>query len=339
MRGRIRSTRRDGRGGAPLVSGIAMTSVNHLPERSDSSPQSKVRRAPAFKYVLITPARNEEAFLERTIQSVTRQSAIPMRWVIVSDGSTDRTDEIAKSYAEKFSWIDYVRAPVRSSRDFAGKVFAFRVGFERVSNLDYQFIGSVDADISFEANYFEYLLGKFDADPALGVAGTPFSEDGQTYDFRFSSTSHVSGACQMFRRECFESIGGYVPVKGGGIDDIAVMTARFKGWQTRTFTEMTCRHHRPMGTAGGRSKAAVNLKLGENAYRLGAHPLWQLARGIYQMSRKPYVVGGGALMTGYFWAMLRQVERPISKELVHFNRREQMDRLRRFVGGHSAKKP
>lgn len=284
-----------------------------------------------LQYALITPARNEEAFLERTIDSVLQQTILPVRWVIVSDGSTDRTDEIIKAYAEVYEWIDYIRMPERETRDFAGKVRSFNAGYARLGDLRYDLVGSLDADISFDPKYFEFLLGQFRADSLLGVAGTPFSEEGRTYDYRFSSTDHVSGACQLFRRECFESIGGYVPVRGGGIDDIAVMTARLKGWRTRTFTEMSCCHHRPMGSATTHSKIAANFKLGQSAYRLGGHPVWQVFRGIYQMARKPYIVGGGALVVGYVWAMLNRIERPVSKELVAFYRREQMNRLRNFL--------
>jgi glycosyltransferase involved in cell wall biosynthesis len=282
-------------------------------------------------YVLITPAKNEEAHLEDTIKSVVSQTILPLRWVIVSDGSTDRTEAIARQYAEAHPWIILIAGPERESRDFAGKVGAFNAGFETVSRLDFDIVGSLDADLSFVPDFFEYLLGKFADDPQLGLAGCPFSEDGTTYDYTFSSTEHVSGACQMFRRECFEQIGGYRPLKGGGIDVVAVLTARMKGWRTRTFTERVCVHHRPMGTAADGNKFVVNYKLGQRAYRLGYHPLWQLFRSAYQMTRRPYISAGVALGAGYFWAMLSRSERVISPELVAFQGRDQMRRLRTFV--------
>jgi len=167
------------------------------------------------KYVIITPARNEEKFIELTIKSVIAQSVRPVRWVIVSDGSTDRTEEIVGRYARQYDWLQLVALPPRDGRDFAGKVGSFNSGYERVKMLEHDFVVSLDADLSFEENYFEFLLGKFAADPELGLGGTPFDEGGEVYDFRFSSIEHVSGACQMFRRQCFESIGGYVPLKGG----------------------------------------------------------------------------------------------------------------------------
>jgi len=140
--------------------------------------------------------------------------------------------------------------PERAERNFAGKVYAFNAGWMKTRDLDYQVIVCLDADISFDADYFSFLLVKLATDSTLGVVGTPFQEtSGQTYDYRFVSIEHVSGACQLFRRECFEEIGGYLPVKGGSIDHIAVITARMKGWKTRTFTEKVCLHHRETGTA------------------------------------------------------------------------------------------
>ena len=220
--------------------------------------------------------------------------------------------------------------PERQERHFAGKVGCFNAGLARVKHLNYDIVGSLDADISFGEDYFEFLLQKFAADPKLGVAGTPFSEGGATYDYRFSSTEHVSGACQLFRRECLEAIGGYVPAKDGGIDVIAVLTARLKGWHTQTFIERTSVHHRPMGSANDKRKLAADFKLGLRQYSLGFHPLWQLFRSIYQMTKRPYVAGGSALLLGYVWAMVCRVEL-IPAELVDFQRRDQMRRLREFA--------
>ena len=186
-------------------------------------------------YVLITPARNEELSIERTIQSVIAQTVLPKKWVIVSDGSTDKTDEIIKKYLQKNLWIEFIRMPEHRDRHFAAKVQCFEAGYERMKGVDFGIIGNLDADISFDEGYFEFLLSKFAEDPKLGVAGTPFVEDGKHYDYSFTNIEHVSGACQLFRRECFEEIGGYIPIKGGGIDWVAVTTARMKGWKTRTF--------------------------------------------------------------------------------------------------------
>ena len=281
-----------------------------------------------FSYVLITPARNEEVNVERLIQSVMSQTVLPAKWVIVSDGSTDRTDEIVQQFLKENAWIELLRMPEHRDRHFAAKVNCFNAGFKKVKDIKYDIIGNLDADISFEEDYFEFLLNKFADIPELGVAGTPFVEGSSHYDYRFTNIEHVSGACQLFRRGCFEEIGGYIPIKSGGIDWTAVTTARMKGWKTRTFTEKTCFHHRKIGT-GNTNQLGSWLRHGRKDYYLGGHPLWQIFRSLYQMKHKPYILGGGLLFFGYIWAFLNRVERPVSRELMMFHRGEQMQRLKK----------
>ena len=281
-------------------------------------------------YVLITPARNEAAFIELTLKSVVAQTVRPLKWVIVSDGSTDGTDELVRKYAADNPWIELVRMPERKERHFAGKVHAFNAGYARLKDINYQVIGSLDADISVDEDYFAFLLQKLADDPRLGLVGTPFQEGGgPIYDYRFVSIEHVSGACQVFRRECFEAIGGYVPVKGGCIDHIAVITSRMKGWRTRTFTEKVSQHHRAMGTAQ-QGILRARWKNGAKDYSVGNHPLWELCRMARQMSQRPLLIGGAMVMAGFLWDTVRRAPRPVSPELVAFYRREQMQRLKAF---------
>lgn len=283
-------------------------------------------------YVLITPARNEAAFIEQTIRSVVRQTVLPLKWVIVSDGSTDGTDDIVKRYAAEHRWIELLRMPEHRDRNFAAKVTCFNAGSEALKGMRYDIIGNLDADISFERDYFEYLLEKFKVDPNLGVAGTPFVEGDFQYDYRFVDIQHVSGACQLFKRECFEDIGGYQSIKSGGIDWVAVTTARMQGWETRTFADRTCTHHRKIGT--GKSELITSrFRFGKQDYYLGGHPLWEVFRCIYQMKQKPYIVGGMSMLLGYVSACASGVKRPISWQLIDFRRKEQMQRLKKLIIG------
>jgi glycosyltransferase involved in cell wall biosynthesis len=283
------------------------------------------------KYVIVTPARNEEIHIEKTITSMVSQTVLPQKWVIVSDGSTDGTDEIVQRYTSMYNWIEFVRMPSHSDRQFAAKVYAFNAGYERIKDTSYDIIGNLDADISFEKDYFEFILNKFDKNPRLGVAGTPFVEESfKGYDFRFTNIDHVSGACQLFRRECYEEIGGYIPVRAGGIDWIAVTTARMKGWQTRTFLGKTCMHHRKIGT-GNSNPLVAKFKYGAKAYYLGGHPLWEALRALFHMKDKPYIIGGLFFFMGYILSSLRRIDRPISNELLSFYRHEQMARLRSIL--------
>jgi poly-beta-1,6-N-acetyl-D-glucosamine synthase len=289
-------------------------------------------------YVLITPARNEAQFIETTIRSMVAQTVPPLKWVIVSDGSTDGTDNIVRKYTAEYPWIELIRMPERRERHFAGKVHAFNAGYERVKDLPFDIVGNLDADLSFDSDLFEFLVGKMGNDSRLGVVGAPFREGSFQYDYRFTNIENVWGGCQLFRRECYEAIGGYVPLKGGCIDHVAVVSARMKGWQTRTFPERVCLHHRQMGTAlqGG---LKAKFKFGVKDYSVGNHPLWQIFRTAYQMSQRPLVIGGLALGAGYAWSYLRRAEVSVPAEIVDFVRREQMHRLSRLFRSSPLRKP
>ena len=282
-------------------------------------------------YVLITPARNEEKFIENTLKSVTRQTHLPLKWVIVNDGSTDATETVVSGYLAKYKWIELLNLPSHRDRSFAAKVSAVRAGLERIKDLDYEVVGNLDSDVSFDPDYFEFLVEKFHDDPNLGVAGTIFREEGYSSgEDSFEGQNHVAGGCQLFRRRCFENIGGYIPNRAGGIDWIAVTTARMKGWKTRSFREKHFFHYRSLGTAE-RSLLASAFSYGQKDYFLGGHPLWEVFRVAYRMTKKPYLLGGIALFSGYVSACLRRMERPVSDELMRFHRGEQLTKLKAIL--------
>jgi biofilm PGA synthesis N-glycosyltransferase PgaC len=275
-------------------------------------------------YVLITPAHNEAEFIDDTIQSVIRQTALPSKWVIVNDGSTDDTASIVGRYAGTYEWMELVNLPAREGRSFAAKAQAFKVGEERLKGLEYEVIGNLDADVTLDDDHFEFLMGKFKEDNHLGVAGTIFRGPGYSSDTdSFEGPNYVSGQCQMFRRQCYEEIGGYFPSRVGGIDWIAVTTARMIGWKTRSFREKSFFHNRILGTAD-RGDLAARFMYGKQDYYLGGHPIWQLFRCLYQTAKRPYLLGGIALLGGYLTAALDRTERPVSDELMRFHRKEQM---------------
>ena len=281
-----------------------------------------------MKYVLITSARNEQAFIERTIESVVAQTLLPARWIIVDDGSTDRTAEIAERYAQRYPWIELLQRPARRDRSFAGKASAVNAGLERLQGVQFEVVGNLDADVSFEPDYMEFLMKKFAGDERLGVAGTPFTQEGGYDSTRdsFEGENYVAGPCQVFRAQCFREIGGYMLNHAGGLDWTACTTARMKGWKTRSFAEKRFHHYRSMGTAERGALSAL-FSYGEKDYYLGGSPIWQLFRVAYRMTKKPYFFGALALLAGYCWAALRRIKRTASPELMRFHRREQMRRL------------
>jgi glycosyltransferase involved in cell wall biosynthesis len=257
-----------------------------------------------------------------------KQTHLPLRWVIVNDASTDSTAEIVKRYLPDHPWIRLVDAPRRVDRNFAGKVYAFNKGREALVDLEYDIIANLDSDISLEPDQFEFLLLQFANDEHLGVAGTIFKEENYSSETdSFEGERHVSGGCQVFRRACFDEIGGYYPNKAGGIDWMAVTSARMMGWKTRSFREKCFFHHRKMGTAE-RGPLASLFSYGEKDYYLGGHPLWELFRCLYRMAKRPYLFGGLALAAGYLWALIRRQKRPVSRDLMRFHRKEQMEKLR-----------
>ena len=237
-------------------------------------------------------------------------------------------------HADQHPWIELLRMPERRDRQFAAKANAFGAGYAKLKELSFDLVGNLDADITFEPDYYEFLLTKFAQMPAMGVAGTPFVEDftspgKHTYAHRYADLHHVSGACQMFRRKCFEEIGGYRPIKGGAIDWVAVTTARMNGWHTQTFTEKVCFHHRKIGT-GNNHPLLVFFHYGKKAYYIGGHPLWAMLRGFFRMREKPWILGGILFQSGFLWALIVRMPRPVSRELIAFHQGEQLARLKRL---------
>jgi len=284
-------------------------------------------------YVLITPAHNEEANIARTIESVLAQTVLPRKWVIVSDASTDGTDDIVRRYAASHDFIQYLRRDRDGRRDFGAKVHAIEAALELLKDVPYEFVGNLDADISFEPHYFEELLARFRENSKLGIGG------GVTFDFydgapheRHASLDRVGGAVQLFRRECFEEIGGYVPLRAGSEDALALHMARWKGWETRSFPDLPVMHYRKTGTAGT-SIWRTRFNQGVTQALFGWSPGFVLVRALYRSIERPYVLGACVRTAGFCWASVTRRECSIPTELVRFIRREQRGKLRNIVRG------
>lgn len=285
----------------------------------------------SLSYLVITPARNEAAHLEKTIASMLQQTVQPLLWVIASDGSTDETESIAAQHAGQIPWIKLMRMPERGERHFAGKAQAFNTALASVNDMQFDAVACMDADVTFAPEYFSFLLDKLAGDAHYGIVGTPYRElSGEIYDYRYVSSDEVSGICQLFRRRCIEEIGGYTLSRAGNIDTIACLSARMAGWKTRSFAEMTSLHLRPTGTAcSGILRARFNE--GRRDDLIGNHPIWQVFRVLYQMSLRPWILRGAAIGLGYAWSALRHEQHPVSQELIRFRRKEQMQRLRQIL--------
>ena len=282
-------------------------------------------------YVLITSARNEEAYIEKTIRSVIAQTLLPKKWIIVSDSSTDRTDEIVQRYEASYDFIRLLHRESDNGWNYASKVYAIQAGLMLLNNIEFDFIGNLDADISFEPSYYENILAKFKEYPRLGMAGGTILElKNGVYKARFGNTVRsVPGAIQLFRRQCFEEIGGYIPLKTGGVDSIAEAMARMYGWEVRSFSEFPVLHHRQIGWSE-RSIIKASIRQGVEDYHIGMHPLYSLFKSLRRFFERPYIVRGVLRMAGFTLEYINRQKRQIPNEVVNFIRREQLKRIWSF---------
>ena len=282
-------------------------------------------------YVVVTAAYNEERYIERVIFSVLSQSVRPKRWIIVSDASSDQTDDIVRNYAKANPFIELVRITEDHPRNFAAQVNAINAGMALCKGTGYDFIGNLDADVSFEPTYFERLLAKFACDPKLGLPGGEiWEETGGTFRPRY--TNHplaVAHAVQLFRRSCYESLGGYVALPYGGPDSHAEVQCRMNGWRVKSYRDLPVLHHRPGGGADRWMQFAYRQGLMD--YSLGIHPGFEMLRLARRLSQRPYGAYAIVRLFGFLHATCEGGRRPVSTAFVQYLRSEQRDRLRRVI--------
>ena len=281
-------------------------------------------------YVLVTPVRDEEATIGRTIASVLAQSVRPREWVIVSDGSTDGTDEIVRRAAAENPWLRLLRREPRPGRSFAAVVLNTEAGIEHLEFRDYRYLGLLDADVEFQADYFEQLIRRFENEPSLGLAGGVVIDVGLPRDRFPRNRMDVPGAVQFFRRECFESIGGLVPIPEGGWDGMTCAMARMNGYQTRLFTDLVVDHLKPRNISEGN---AVRRKwqMGVRDWAAGYHPLFEIVKCASRIKEPPLLIGAAAWWIGYCTAVLQRRPRIVEPSVVAYVRREQITRVRRLL--------
>lgn len=284
-----------------------------------------------MKYVLITAAKNEESYIEKTIQSILNQTIKPEKWVIVSDGSTDRTNSIIEKYINKSSFIDLIALPPNKERNFSSKVNALNQALKKIEGIDFNFIGNLDADVTLDSNYYEHVFRTFQSNPKLGVAGGIILDcvGDKVYPQNISLNT-VAGAIQVFRKECFEKIGHYTPFKYGGEDAYMETMARMMDWEVQTLINLKVHHHRPTGTGMG-SLSKANLRSGKMFYTLGYSPVFLLVRCFYRIFDKPVLIGSILNIWGFYSARIKNEKCPVGDEFISFVRGEQRERLRSLL--------
>jgi poly-beta-1,6-N-acetyl-D-glucosamine synthase len=277
------------------------------------------------KYVIITPARDEELHLRKTIESILKQTILPTEWIIVNDGSEDSTGKIIDEYAALYPWI---RAVHRTNRGFrkagGGVVDAFNDGYRELQSRDWNFIVKLDGDLSFDPDYFEECFANFEREPRLGVGGGVmcYIKDG-IKSFESNPAFHVRGATKIYKRECWDTIGGFWPAPGW--DTMDEVKASMLGWTTRSFPDLHLLHHRPTGAADGMWRNLV--KNGRANYICGYHPIFMLAKCVRRLGFKPYFVGSAALLYGFVSGYLERVPQVDDRKTIRYLRRQQMAML------------
>lgn len=284
-------------------------------------------------YVLVTAAYNEEGRIEETIKSVINQTHIPRKWIIVSDSSTDRTDDIIRDYAARYKFITYAR---QEKRDIDAKRLekvsiaqarAMALALEQLHDVEYEFLGNLDADITFEAEYYEKVINKLCDDPILGIAGGGaynINPDGTLAPGGFIKPYFVGGPIQLFRRKCLEDIGGYSPY--GHSDCIAIAKARMKGWKVQCFPEIRAFHHEvPSNTV--REKMPTCFRMGQMDYIMGGLFIFEVVRCTVRMFNKPFLLAGIAMLSGYVWGFITRKKIQISNDVIKYMQAEQMQKL------------
>ena len=293
--------------------------------------------SPVLPLVAVSPVRNEAQTLERTIASMVAQTRRPTQWVIVDDGSTDRTAEIVMAAAKKHGWIQLVQRPDRGFRKLGGGVIeAFDEGLAAADDL-WDYVAKVDADIEFPADYLAVLMEYFREDPELGAAsGKVFLMEEGSATENFMIDEMVAGQFKVYRREAFEAIGGFVhEVMWDGID---FHRARMEGWRTRSFDDPRLRisELRPMG-ASDRSIFRGRMRWGRGQWFMGSWMPYILASGLFRMRERPLVVGGLLIVLGYLWAALRGDPRYEDERFRHELHRWQKERLRSLLRGRGVR--
>ena len=281
-------------------------------------------------YVLVTPVKDEEATIGRTIESVLRQTILPREWVIVSDGSTDGTDAIISKAAVNNPWIRLLPIAPRPGRNFGAVVRNTEAGIRYLNFSEYRFIGLLDADILFQTDYYEQLMKRFEIDQRLGLAGGVVIDIGLPKDRFPRNRIDVPGAVQFFRRDCFDGLGGLVPIPEGGWDGMTCAMARMNGYETRLFTDLVVDHLKPRNIAEG-GVVRRKWQMGVRDYAAGYHPVFETVKCLSRLRDRPFVIGAVAWWTGYTMAMIGRRKRVVPPEVVRYVRSEQMSRLRMML--------
>jgi biofilm PGA synthesis N-glycosyltransferase PgaC len=281
----------------------------------------------SMRYVVVSPVRDEAQHLEHTIRSMLEQTVRPLQWILVNDGSTDETAEIVDRWASAEAWIVAVHRPNRGRREpGSGVMEAFYDGYQRITATDWEYLAKLDGDLGFDGDYFERCFAEFAADARLGIAGGVISQrrNGKL-QVETNPRFHVRGATKIYRRACWDDIGGLIRMPGW--DTVDEVKANMRGWTTRSFAELPVIQYRCTGAANGAWHNAIKNGLG--SFISGYHPLFLLLRAFTSLFERPCLVGSVGLLYGFLLGYIHGVPKIEDKQLINYLRKQQLRRLLR----------
>jgi glycosyltransferase involved in cell wall biosynthesis len=279
------------------------------------------------RYVLITPTRDEEKTIGRTIASVVSQTILPVEWLIVNDGSTDGTEALVENARLDHPWIRLIQLPPRAERCFGAVAKATKIAVENLTITDYGYIGLLDSDVEFSPIYFESVIREFEANSRLGLAGGWVLDADENPNIPPDNLRDVPGAVQFFRRDCFESLSGIHVIPEGGWDMLTCAEARMNGYETVLLTSLKVDHLKPRNIAYG-GIFSRRWQYGIRDYVLGYHPLFETVKCIGRLREPPLVISAACWWMGYMSAAITRKERRIPSDLLAHIRSEQLLRLK-----------
>ena len=280
-----------------------------------------------LQYALVTPARNEASCIRRTIESVIAQRYRPVKWVIVDDGSTDETADIIREFTERYDFIVTISKDASTKRNFGSKAAAFKAGLQFISDTTHDLIGNLDADITIRPDYYANIVAEFARDSRLGISGgVIYQPVGNRFITTDTTWDSVGGAVQLFRKECFRQIGGYMQLESGGIDAAAEIMARMYGWTVRKVANNGVYEQRRTGYAVGHPWRAA-FREGVHYHKLGYSAMFYVLRCASRIGDTPFVVGSLMGLLGFVSAKVRREPISLPSDVISYLRSEQSAKI------------
>lgn len=290
-------------------------------------------------YVLVTPVKNEEQSIGKTIDAVVAQTIRPIEWIIASDGSTDGTNEIVRGYLLKHLWIRLLELPPREGRCFSSVVLNTMAAISHLESTNHAYLGLLDADVVFDADYYENTMRFFECDPMLGLAGGVVVDPGESRERVPRNRLEIPGAVQFFRKECFDAIGGLIAIPEGGWDGISCVMARMAGYRTSLLSELVVDHLKPRNVSQG-NVLKRRWQMGLRDFAVGYHPCFEVVKCLSRIGDAPWVVGSFAWWSGYVSGWITRKKSIVPEPVRQHLRHEQISRMKQvFIRSKYSRKP